>query len=101
MVKAITFTRGVLTPSASAASSFSRTARMERPSTESRSHQTRPATSSRVIRANQAYRCMVLMGTKNGGRLMLPIPSGPPVRATQLVATRVKMTWKQIVTMAR
>ena len=53
-VKAITFTRGVLTPSASAAISFSRTARMERPRTVSRSHQTRAPTKSKAASANQA-----------------------------------------------
>ena len=89
IVKAMTFTRRVSTPRASAASSFSRMARMARPRTVSRSHQTRPATSSKTVNANQAYRCAELRGIKKGGRLMLLIPSGPPVTAIQLVVTRV------------
>ena len=92
MMKAVTLTRLVLTPSASAASSFSRTATMERPRGVDRIHHTRMATSSSTDRANHAYRCGVFNGMKKGVRLMPVIPSGPPVTSVQLVATRVKMS---------
>ena len=43
----------------------------------------------------------VIIVDENTGRLMFGTPSGPRVKATQLVSTSVTMVWKLIVTIAR
>ena len=82
------FTRRVSTPKASAATSFSRIASMARPSYVAHPPD-KPGHHPRADKANQAYRCAELRGRKKGGRLMLAIPSGPPVNAIQLVLIKV------------
>ncbi len=77
IVKAMTFTRRVSTPRASAASSFSRIARMARPRTVSRSHQTRPADQQQDRQREPGVSLRGVEGNKEGRSLDV----ADPVRA--------------------